>query len=98
VVRTKKPFACVLALIGVLGIVFLGPHHVAAGDGGEQPTNGDDTTARKAAPRDTADYILTDAKIYTADSAHHMAEALAVRDGKIVFVGTVADAAKLATK
>jgi len=42
-----------------------------------------------------ADFVLTDAKIYTADSSRHMAEALAVRDGKIVYVGTAEDAAKL---
>jgi len=99
VVRTKKHFVCVLASIGVLGLVFLGPYRVAAGDGAEKPTKADDTRSKKAAAsRESADYILTDAKIYTADSAHHMAEAIAVREGKIIFVGSASDAAKLATK
>ena len=35
-----------------------------------------------------ADLVLTDAKIYTADAGRSMAEALAVRAGKIVFVGS----------
>ncbi len=34
-----------------------------------------------------ADYVLTGAKIYTEDAAHSTAEALAVKDGKIVYVG-----------
>ena len=35
-----------------------------------------------------ADLAFTDAKVYTADSAHSMAEALAVRGGRIVYVGS----------
>src|SRR5215475_7129190 len=69
---------------------------VAAGNSVAENSAGD--TKSSKAPRETADYILTNAKIYTADSAHHMEEALAVRDGKIIFVGTAAEAAKLATK
>ncbi len=34
-----------------------------------------------------ADLVLTDARIYTADAAHTMAQAVAVRDGRIVYVG-----------
>jgi predicted amidohydrolase YtcJ len=51
--------------------------------------------ASPSAAPSAADFILTDAKIYTADASRHIAEALAVRDGKIVFVGTAAEAAKL---
>jgi predicted amidohydrolase YtcJ len=40
-----------------------------------------------------ADLVITDAKIYTADAKHSMAQALAVRAGKIVFVGSKAEAA-----
>lgn len=40
-----------------------------------------------------ADLVVTDARIYTVDSNRSLAEALAVKDGKIVFVGTAADAA-----
>jgi predicted amidohydrolase YtcJ len=39
-----------------------------------------------------ADLVISDAKIYTQDAHHSIAQALAVRDGKIVFVGTAADA------
>ena len=46
----------------------------------------------KAAP---ADYVLTNAKIYTASANHGVAQALAVTDGKIVYVGSVAGAAAL---
>jgi predicted amidohydrolase YtcJ len=40
-----------------------------------------------------ADLVVTDARIYTAGPQQGMAEALAVQDGKIVFVGSAADAA-----
>ena len=39
-----------------------------------------------------ADLVLTDGKIYTADASHSVATALAIRDGKIVFVGSTAAA------
>lgn len=39
-----------------------------------------------------ADLIVTHARIYTADKAHPMAESLAVRGGKLVYVGAAADA------
>ena len=38
-----------------------------------------------------ADLVVTDARIYTADAQHSMAGALAVRDGKLVYVGAAAD-------
>jgi len=69
----------------------------AAADGAKDPAPPSNTKLTKVT-RETADYVLTDAKIYTADSARHMAEALAVRDGKIIFVGTAADAAKFSSK
>src|SRR5512133_337221 len=34
-----------------------------------------------------ADLVITEARVYTADTSRSMAEAIAVRDGKIVFVG-----------
>ncbi len=40
-----------------------------------------------------ADVVVTEARIYTARPQRDMAEALAVKDGKIVFVGSSADAA-----
>ena len=43
-----------------------------------------------------ADLILTNASIYTADSAHPRAEALAVAGDRIIFVGSTAEATALA--
>ena len=43
-----------------------------------------------------ADLVVTNAIIYTADSAHPRAEALAVRGDRIVFVGSNAEAAAFA--
>ena len=39
-----------------------------------------------------ADLVLSGGKIYTVDPAHSVAQALAVKDGEIVFVGSTADA------
>jgi predicted amidohydrolase YtcJ len=41
-----------------------------------------------------ADLVLTDGRIYTVDAAHSSASAMAVQGGKIVFVGSTADAGK----
>ncbi len=49
-------------------------------------------TAAVAAPVN-AELVVRHARIYTADAAHSTAQALAVRDGKIVFVGSDADSA-----
>jgi hypothetical protein len=43
---------------------------------------------RKADEGNAADLALTGGKIYTVDSAQSWAEAVAVKDGRIVFVGT----------
>jgi predicted amidohydrolase YtcJ len=43
-----------------------------------------------------ADVIVSDAKIYTQDARHSTAQALALRDGKIVFVGSAAEAQRFA--
>lgn len=39
-----------------------------------------------------ADLVLTDGRIYTVDAAHSLASALAVQNGRIVFVGSTGDA------
>jgi len=41
-----------------------------------------------------ADLVLKKGIIYTADGAHHVVQALAVRDGKIIFAGSDAEVAK----
>ena len=41
-----------------------------------------------AGARPSADLVITDARIYTADAAHSMAAAIAIRADKIVFVGS----------
>src|SRR3954470_20534506 len=40
----------------------------------------------------TADLIVTNARIYTADDARPLAAALAVKDGKVLFVGSEREA------
>ncbi len=51
-------------------------------------------TALAAAPAHApADLVLTEAKVYTATPARTTAEAIAVQDGKIAFVGSAKDAA-----
>ena len=45
-------------------------------------------------PPAPADLVVSGGKIYTVDSAHSVAAAFAVKDGKIVFVGSTADAQK----
>jgi len=42
----------------------------------------------------SADLVVTGARIYTAAAAHPYAEALAIRDGRIVFVGSNSEAAQ----
>ncbi len=54
------------------------------------------TAGSLAAAGHAADLVVTDARIYTADRAHPMAEAFAVTGGKILYVGTAAGARALA--
>ena len=42
-----------------------------------------------------ADLVVTNARVYTADEARPLAEAFAVRDGRVVFVGSKQEAAVL---
>ncbi|MGC1523173.1 MAG: amidohydrolase family protein [Steroidobacteraceae bacterium] len=51
-------------------------------------------TVSAAADNKPADLVVTDARIYTATANHAYAQALAVRDGRIVFVGGNGEAAK----
>ena len=39
----------------------------------------------------TADFVITNAKVYTVDEENPTAEAVAIRDNKIVFVGKAED-------
>jgi len=39
-------------------------------------------------PQATADAILTDARIYTADPQRHVVQALAIRDGRVLYAGS----------
>lgn len=48
--------------------------------------------AAAAVPEAPADLLLTGAAVYTMDPARSWAEAVAVRGGRVVFVGTAADA------
>jgi predicted amidohydrolase YtcJ len=51
--------------------------------------------AGSARARPSADLVVTAARIYTADASHSMAEALAVRHGRIVFVGSATEVRRL---
>ncbi len=51
--------------------------------------------SRQWAYQEAADYVITDAKIYTEDPFHQTVEAIAIRDGKIIFTGSATDAGKL---
>ncbi len=51
--------------------------------------------ASSAIAAEDADLVVTNARIYTADNGHHLAEALAVRDGRIIYVGMTAESAAL---
>ena len=43
-------------------------------------------------PTEFADTVYTNGKIYTVDEAQPWAEAVAVKDGKLIIVGSAADA------
>ncbi len=51
-------------------------------------------TSRAAHPA-YADTVITDANIYTEDPFHRTVEALALRDGKIIFTGSASEVEKL---
>ena len=46
--------------------------------------------ALAAQQQQPADLIITNARIYTVDEAHPLADAMAVRGGKVQFVGSSA--------
>src|ERR1017187_302040 len=52
--------------------------------------------AAPGAAAQSADLILQHAIVYTGDAAHRSAQAVAVRNGNIVYVGTDAGSAKFA--
>lgn len=52
------------------------------------------TTLVNAQKKQEADLIVSDAKIYTVNKDFQLAEALAVKDGKIIAIGNKADIAK----
>ncbi|AQR75730.1 amidohydrolase [Sphingomonas sp. LM7] len=56
-------------------------------------TAGCATVGRDATPAVTADLILTNARVYTVEEGQPWAEAVAIKDGKILAVGSAADLA-----
>jgi predicted amidohydrolase YtcJ len=56
------------------------------------PTLAAESQSASAAPVVPADLVVTGGNIYTVDPAHSTATALAVKDGKLVFVGSDANA------
>ena len=57
------------------------------------PLRAQTAAPRVATPR--AELIITNARIYTADDAQPIAEAIAVRGGKLLFVGSTVEAMAL---
>ena len=55
------------------------------------------TSAAQSARRPVAELILVDGKVFTADSTHPWAEAVAIRGERIIAVGTTASVRKLAS-
>ena len=53
------------------------------------------TSVGAAAQEAPADLIFTNARIYTVDSARPIAQALGIRDGRIMFVGSAREAETL---
>ncbi|MEO7995806.1 MAG: amidohydrolase [Gemmatimonadaceae bacterium] len=47
------------------------------------------------APQQPAELIVTNARVYTADNAHPLAEAFGVRGGRVIFVGSAREAQAL---
>jgi predicted amidohydrolase YtcJ len=79
----SRKLAGPLAAVGglLLGTVLIGAAPATAS-----------ASTQGAAPAAPADLVLTGGKIYTVDSSHSVATALAVKGGKVVFVGSTADA------
>jgi len=74
--------ALVTAAFAVVLVVALSPVTAAA----QQGTQGADVPA---------DLVLTNANVYTVDEAQPRAQAVAIRDGRFVFVGSAEEAASL---
>ena len=53
------------------------------------------TAAAQRVATPPADLIVTNARVYTADDAHPQAEAVATRDGRVIFVGSAREAQAL---
>lgn len=79
-----------LAAILVTFSVNLSASAKAAGTAAAELSQAEQKSVSKPKP---ADFALTNGRIYTEDSFHQTVEALAVRDGKIVFTGSDAEAA-----
>ena len=70
-------------------ITFVIALNLAACGGNSAPAQTEATETAPAAPAvPAADVVYTGAVIYTEDAENTVAEAMAVRDGKIVYVGS----------
>jgi predicted amidohydrolase YtcJ len=75
-------------------VAFLLAMNLQASPKGRAATEPPQNTRGSASSRQPADFVLTNGDIYTEDGARRTVEALAVRDGKIVFTGSDVEAAK----
>ena len=82
-----------LALATLLAITLMtAPPTLATAPKSTAPGSTTSTPVTPISPATAADLVLTDGKIYTVDPARSIASALAIKDGKVVFVGSAADA------
>ena len=83
----------ILGALALFGGAMAGAQNSTARQAPGKSVAFDSVTSGRSGP---ADVIITDARIYTEDSFHQMVEALAVRDGKIIFTGSAAEARSFA--
>ncbi len=80
----------ILGALALFGSAVAGAQDAAARHRSGESFAFDPVTSERAEP---ADVVITNARIYTEDSFRQMVEALAVRDGKIIFTGSASEAA-----
>jgi len=81
------------SVIWSLGVL-MGTLALILGELPAPPAAASPAAGAQASNQEPADLVLRNGKIYTEDSFHQTVEALAVRNGKIIFTGSDAEAAK----
>ena len=87
-----------LALLVTVGSGAAPEPRPAGGSGGTTSGAGSGGSGRGPSSRQAADLILRGGPIYTMDAARSWAEAVAIKDEKIVYVGTSAGVDRKSTR